>query len=80
MPYIPLKDRAELDSGERGPISAGELAYVIARLVKRWVGPTPDYATLAAAVGVLETAKLEFQRQVVEPYENIKISKNGKVY
>lgn len=80
MPYIETKDRAELDGDERGPVSAGELNYVLTRLVQRWVGPHPDYATYAAAVGVLETLKLEFYRRAVASYEDVKCAKNGDVY
>lgn len=80
MPYIQQSERNELDQKTRGPVSAGELAYCIAKMVKRWVGTTPDYATLAQVVGVLDTAKAEFMRQVVEPYEDKKRGANGSVY
>lgn len=80
MPYITKEHRDDLDSGVRGPVSAGELAYVIAKLVRRWVGPTPDYATLAAAAGILETAKLEYVRQLIEPYEDKRKAETGGVY
>ena len=39
-----------------------------------------DYAALAEAVGVIETAKLELYRRVAAPYEDDKIVENGDVY
>lgn len=80
MPYVDIPSRADLDSGVRGPVSAGELSYCITQLIRKWVGRKPDYATLAAAVGVLILTTFEFIRRVVNPYEDIKQARNGDVY
>ena len=80
MPYISKEARAELDQSTRGPVNAGELNYVITRLVLMWIGPHADYATYAAAVGVLETLKLELYRKAIALYEDVKCAKNGEVY
>lgn len=80
MPYIKKVDRAELDSHLRGPVSAGELNYVITKEMLRWLGPHADYATYAAGIGVLETLKLELYRKAVARYEDDKCAENGEVY
>lgn len=80
MPYIDKPNRQEIDDGLRGPVTAGELSYVITKAVRRWTGPRPDFAVLATAVGVLLLTLLEFIRRVVFPYEDRKARENGDVY
>ena len=80
MPYIEVQARAQLDAGHRGPISAGELSYVITQLTRRWTGPKPDFAVLATACGVLLLTLVEFIWKVVRPYEDAKAALNGDVY
>jgi hypothetical protein len=63
------------------PMPAGELNYLITELLKHYVSThTFNYETLNAAVGAVESAKAEFQRRVVGPYEDTKIKQNGDVY
>ena len=60
---------------------AGDLNYVITRLLADWLGKRGlSYAALAEAVAVLETAKLEFYRRAAAPYEDEKVAANGDVY
>lgn len=80
MPYIPKDEREELDLAIE-PIfahrlSAGQLNYVISRIVREAVRGG-GYARLNDAIGALECAKLELYRRVVAPYEDRKIAENG---
>lgn len=79
MPYIPEPDRERIDGGEPA-YSAGELNYAITKLVDEWLGTTPSYGRINAAIGVFECAKLELYRRVAAPYEDTKIAANGDVY
>ncbi len=61
----------------------GELNYVIFRLAKmlcdpEWKGDR-RYGRMNTIVGAIESAKAEFQRRVVNPYEDKKIQENGDV-
>ncbi|MBU2542645.1 hypothetical protein KJ785_03735, partial [Patescibacteria group bacterium] len=58
---------------------AGELNYSITKLLLalKGAGKYKDYNEL---VGALESAKLEFYRREIAPYEDIKVEENGDVY
>ena len=85
MPYIARERRVALDAWVDGlmdsldlPILPGELNYLITKLLLETKPNTyRDFNTL---VGVLECAKLEFYRRVVEPYETRKRNEHGEVY
>lgn len=79
MPYITQIRRAALASGDT-PQSEGELNYAITRLVTQFIGASPNYANINAAIGALECAKLEMYRRIATPYEEIKREINGDVY
>lgn len=64
------------DRGEQG--RDGELNYVISTLIDELYDR--NYASLNAAIGVLECAKLELYRRILGPYEDKKIIENGDVY
>lgn len=92
MPYI-KKDRRGLfapcilevatrmaDTGaDRGEVAtAGDLNYIISRIVREWIGNSGmNYAAINAAIGVLECAQLELYRTLAAPYEDQKIAENG---
>ena len=88
MPYITSAERARLDAASdaidaviTAETSAGELNYLVTRLAKAYVAAKGlRYEHLNAVVGALESAKGEFQRRVVAPYEDKKIAENGDVY
>lgn len=83
MPYIDESERSkfDLDIDSAAPDTAGELNYCITRLVNNWVKKYGvSYVTLNAAIGVMESAKQEFYRRAVSPYEDKKIEENGDVY
>ena len=84
-PYIARWNRRSLDPfidsiPVRGA-TAGELNYIITRILLRWLREGfAGYAERALAVGVLETAKLEFYRRSLGPYEDSKRDAHGDVY
>lgn len=70
-----LKTRIEYDG-----ITPGDLNYLITMIVHMYVEDKGlSYTFLNDVVGVLESAKAEFQRRVVVPYEDRKIQENGDV-
>ena len=88
MPYIDRAAREKYDKriaklldaiGADTP--AGDLNYIVTRIVSGWLEKRGvNYAALSDVVKVLETAKLEFYRRVAAPYEDGKIEENGDVY
>ena len=79
MPYVTKATRYELEF--QPPMSAGELAYVLSREVERYRQLAGDsYQTFADVLAALESTRHEFQRQVVDPYEDNKIEENGPVF
>jgi hypothetical protein len=87
MPYIKQDRRQEIDFGGDLPITAGELTYVLTRVIEEFLqlkiislaqGMKFDY--LHAAIGALECAKLELYRRIAAPYEDMKRVENGDVY
>jgi hypothetical protein len=83
MPYIKQEERGALDEWiyKQDPRSwsAGQLNYVITKLVRQWIN-SPSYSVIAAATGVLENVKQEMYRRLASPYEDAKIAENGDVY
>jgi len=82
MPYIRQEDRIYFDDEDMERLETsdpGQLNYVITKMVHRFLGKTPRYEDFNAAIGVLESAKLELYRRKVAPYEDKKIEENGDV-
>jgi hypothetical protein len=81
MPYVDADSRERLDGGG-SPGSAGELNYVISKLVDAYLARrgAPRYADFNEAIGVLECAKLELYRRLIAPYEDVKLREHGEVY
>jgi len=81
VPYIRPEDRAKLLPLEfsAAGMSAGELNYLMTRLVLSWIGE-PSYSKIATATGVVENVKQELYRRLASPYEDAKIAENGDVY
>lgn len=91
MPYIQSEKRDLLDPAIHELLNAlrelecddpnndmgGNLNYVITKLLHQCYGV--KYRELAAAVSVLEMAKLEFYRKVAAPYEDQKEFDNGSI-
>jgi hypothetical protein len=81
MPYIKQSDRKELaEDPNRDIENEGELNYVITEMIFHYFKKKPNYKSINAIVGALESAKLEFYRRVAGPYEDKKIKENGDVY
>jgi len=59
--------------------SAGEINYVISRLLWKIFESKKCYSTANALVGVLECIKLEFYRRKILKYEDIKKKENGDI-
>ncbi|WP_411971131.1 DUF6899 family protein [Halomonas rhizosphaerae] len=81
MPYIDQDRREALNSGSK-PETAGELNYLVTRLVDAYVVSHGGlrYSRINEVVGVLECAKLEAYRRLAGPYEDRKAREAGDVY
>jgi len=86
MPYIAQEHREIFEetlevSGEAMPENPGELNYLITSLCHQYLDhhsdPKAGYDLYNEIIGVLESAKLEFYRAMVAPYEDQKIEENG---
>lgn len=84
MPYLKPFDRVALDQNRNAAYpaaTAGELNYIITNEALRFIVINgQSYATINAAIGALECAKLELYRRLAAPYEDTKIEENGDVY
>lgn len=87
MPYITQKEREELNviiQAIEDNLSKidhpGKLNYLMTVMAHAFVKKKGiNYANLNEVVGVFESAKAEFQRRMVAPYEDEKIRMNGDV-
>lgn len=84
MPYIKPDRRTPIDENIENLIShcttKGELNYAVSRLIHRWISHKgKDYQNLSDAKAALNDAAAEFQRTIMDPYENIKGLENGPV-
>lgn len=91
MPYIKQEQRLKInhdllkvstpDMLGQCMENTGELNYLITRIISGYMAQHgKKYQTMNDIVGVLESAKAEFQRRVVANFENKKIEQNGDVY
>lgn len=80
MPYIKQEDRLPIP--EMVPESAGDLNYLITKLLLEYIDEKGgmSYTVVNEVVGVLECAKLELYRRLAAPYEDEKRELNGDVY
>jgi len=79
-PAIHLLDLAIRRAQGRSLGQVGALNYAITRLLLGNLLEEPSYMQIAAAVGMLETCKLELYRKLAAPYEDDKAKTNGEVY
>lgn len=81
MPYITQDRREALAAGGQAE-NAGELNYLVTRLVDNYIVRQGGvrYARINEVIGVLERAKLEAYRRIAAPYEDTKIAESGDVY
>lgn len=87
MPYIPqiprkiIADCLSDDSLNWVPSNAGDLNFVISTFIANYIREKGcNYAVLNEMIGALECAKMELNRVIIGPYEDIKIQENGPVY
>jgi len=79
MPYIKQERRTSetLDA----PQNSGELNWAITMLIKNYFDRSAqNYQAINDIIGAVEGAKVEFQRRVVNNYEDKKIEANGDCY
>jgi hypothetical protein len=83
------------DCEREEPVNVGELTFVLTKEIRGYLYADShvsegegdhilcgcvNYARLAEILAALESAKLEFYRRVVAPYEDKKCAENGDVY
>ena len=87
MPYIKAEDKSiyetifkQLETMTPAFKTAGELNYFITKIIHLYQkNKGLNYQTINDIIGALESAKAEYQRRVVNPYEDLKIQQNGDV-
>ena len=80
MPYIKNENKKYLNVDDKVISTPGELNYLITKAIMNFLPADYNYSDLNAAMGALESAKQEFYRRVVVPYEENKKEENGDVY
>ena len=85
MPYIKQEDRQWLLGVEdaledAGVATAGEIQYLVALVIKEYLRDKElRYQTFNDVLGALAGAEAEFYREVLGPYEDMAIEKNGGI-
>jgi hypothetical protein len=82
MPYIDKETRQRMDrEGFLEGDKSGVLTYQLWKVLEDWMktgrGGRWSYGTMSEVVGCLESAKLEYCRRHLWPYEDEKIAENG---
>jgi hypothetical protein len=87
MPYIPEQQREDIhfdlmrQGTEWTPENAGELNYLVSTFIANYIRENGlKYAVVNEMIGALECAKMELNRVIIGPYEDLKIAENGPVY
>lgn len=87
MPYITQYRRGEIDIelvAERlnwTPSNAGDFNFVVSTFIANYIRANGlKYANVNEMIGALECAKMELNRVIIGPYEDIKIAENSGVY
>jgi hypothetical protein len=84
MPYIEQGARQKMKKAMGDLMvqitTEGELNYAFSKMARLYLKKHPlRYAILNEIMGVFESAKLEFYRRVVTPYEETKIIEHGDI-
>lgn len=80
MPYVSEPERRAIAAGAK-PRTAGQLNYVLTLAALEYLaGKELTYAAMNEVMGAFESAKQEFYRRAVTPYEDRKAAANGDVY
>ncbi len=87
MPYILETDREVIEQDlidvglDWTPDNAGELNFVVSTFIANYIRANGlKDANVNEMIGALECAKMELNRVIIGPYEDIKIRENGPVY
>ena len=87
MPYIPQQQRIDIHNDlmvegiDWTPENAGELNFLVSTFIANYIRTKGlKYAVVNEMIGALECAKMELNRVIIGPYEDIKIQENGPVY
>jgi hypothetical protein len=87
MPYIPQQSRYDVEQEllttglDWVPENAGELNFLVSTFIANYIRTKGlKYAVVNEMVGALECAKMELNRVIIGPYEDLKIEENGPVY
>lgn len=87
MPYIDQERRDGIEvelAVERlnwCPANAGDINFLISTFIANYIHEKGlKYSVVNEMVGALECAKMELNRVIIGPYEDIKIQENGGVY
>ena len=87
MPYIKSKDRVKFQKNIdeltnlfiESDIQAGEVNYVLSKIIWNLFNRKKKYDTACKLCGVLSNVKDEFYRRQVIPYEDFKIHEEGDI-
>lgn len=82
MPYIKNREFYDevLNRIDFSEVVAGDLAYLVTKLMIKFTEVDISYKQYALVTGILETVKAEFYRRQIVEYENEAIERNGDVY
>lgn len=83
MPYVKKDVALELRTGFKSPTTAGELTYMLTLQIQKYLDqqePNYRYENLAVCLGALEGAKMDLERRVITPYEELAQATNGDVW
>jgi hypothetical protein len=87
MPYIPQQQRVDIQDDlmveglDWTPENAGELNFLVSTFIANYIRTKGlKYAVVNEMIGALECAKMELNRVIIGPYEDLKIEENGPVY
>ena len=85
MPNIEKQNREKFEKvlqefkASISDMTAGDLNYLISRMIWHVFDVQKSYNSANALMGVLECIKQEFYRRKVAPYEDQKIKENGDI-
>lgn len=77
MPYVEQERAKKLQEGA-SPHNAGELTFLLCDSIRRFLlTETPSFLAYADVLAALESTRHEFERTVLDPYEDSKRARNG---
>lgn len=82
MPYIAEREFYDevLDKIDFNEVVAGDLAYLVTKMMIKFTENNISYKQYALVTGILETVKQEFYRKQVVAYEEEACERNGEVF